>query len=271
MSWRCSANTGKRASMRRCQLEHGDATAMSFIEHLQLAWERNNSLLCVGLDPEPARFPVALRNSPDGIFEFCRAIVDATANLVCCFKPQIAHFAAHRAESALERLIAHIHAQHPAVPVILDAKRGDIGTTAQQYAIEVFDRYGADAATLNPYLGRDAVQPFLDRADKGAVILCHTSNPGARRFPGFECAQRWRWIRRSGPSALSARRGNRRARLECTRQLRAGSRCNLSAANLRMCAGSSAMPCRCSFPASVHKVAMSPPSCKMGKIPPVPD
>jgi orotidine-5'-phosphate decarboxylase len=153
---------------------------MNFMQQLAQTWERNNSLVCVGLDPEPKRFPAALGEAPDGIFEFCRAIVDATADLVCCFKPQIAHFAALRAEDALERLIAHIHAQHPQVPVILDAKRGDIGSTASRYASEAFDRYGADAVTLNPYLGRDALQPFLDRKDKGAVILCHTSNPGAK-------------------------------------------------------------------------------------------
>src|SRR5262249_50923085 len=114
------------------------------------------------------------------IFAFCRDIVDATADLVCCFKPQIAHFAAQRAETALERLIDHIHAAHPGVPVILDAKRGDIGSTAQNYAAEAFDRYGADAVTVNPYLGRDSVQPFLDRADRGVILLCRTSNPGAR-------------------------------------------------------------------------------------------
>jgi orotidine-5'-phosphate decarboxylase len=152
---------------------------MSFMHMLANAWERNDSLVCIGLDPEPMRFPAALRNDGDAIFAFCRDIVDATADLVCCFKPQIAYFAAQRAEDALERLIAHIHAQHPHIPVILDAKRGDIGSTAQQYVVEAFDRYGADAVTLNPYLGRDSVQPFLDRADKGAILLCHTSNPGA--------------------------------------------------------------------------------------------
>ena len=151
---------------------------MNFLDRLQHAWRDNDSLLCVGLDPEPGRLPATLGGN-DTVFEFCRAIVDATADLVCCFKPQIAHFAAQRAEGALERLIAHIHARHPRVPVILDAKRGDIGSTAQHYATEAFDRYGADAVTLNPYLGRDSLRPFLDRADKGAVILCHTSNPGA--------------------------------------------------------------------------------------------
>ena len=152
---------------------------MTFIERLERAWQHSASLLCVGLDPEPGRLPAPLAAHADGVFEFCRAIVDASADLVCCFKPQIAHFAAQRAEGALERLIAHIHAQHPHVLVILDAKRGDIGSTAQHYAAEAFERYGADAVTLNPYLGRDSLQPFLERADKGAVILCHTSNPGA--------------------------------------------------------------------------------------------
>jgi orotidine-5'-phosphate decarboxylase len=152
---------------------------MHFMYALQQAWVRNNSLVCVGLDPDPAKFPAHLRDTPDAVFAFCREIVDATADLVCAFKPQIAHFAALRAEDALERLIAHIHARHPGVPVILDAKRGDIGSTAQRYVSEAFDRYQADAVTLNPYLGRDSVQPFLDRADKGVVLLCHTSNPGA--------------------------------------------------------------------------------------------
>ena len=152
---------------------------MHFMQSLQQAWTRNNSLVCVGLDPEPAKFPAHLKNNPNAVFDFCAAIVDATADLVCAYKPQIAHFAALRAEEILERLIAHIHARHPGVPVILDAKRGDIGSTAQHYVAEAFDRYGADAVTLNPYLGRDSVQPFLDRADKGVILLCHTSNPGA--------------------------------------------------------------------------------------------
>ena len=152
---------------------------MTFMQSLQAAWRRNDSLVCVGLDPEPAKFPARFRGDPDAVFGFCRAIVDATADLVCAFKPQIAHFAALGAEDALRRLIAHIHAAHPGIPVILDAKRGDIGSTAQNYAAEAFDRYGADAVTVNPYLGRDSVQPFLDRADRGVVVLCRTSNPGA--------------------------------------------------------------------------------------------
>ncbi len=152
---------------------------MNFMQALAAARDRNQSLLCVGLDPEPGKFPASLRGNPDATFEFCRAIVDATADLVCAFKPQIAHFAARGEESALQRLIEHIHAEHPGVPVILDAKRGDIGSTAAYYAAEAFDRYQADAVTLNPYLGRDSVQPFLDRADKGVILLCRTSNPGA--------------------------------------------------------------------------------------------
>jgi orotidine-5'-phosphate decarboxylase len=152
---------------------------MSFMQALRTRWEQADSLVCVGLDPEPAKFPARFAGDPDAVFNFCRAIVDATAPYVCSFKPQIAHFAALGAEDALARLIAHIHAACPGIPVILDSKRGDIGSTAQHYAAEAFDRYGADAVTANPYLGRDSVQPFLDRADRGVVILCRTSNPGA--------------------------------------------------------------------------------------------
>ena len=152
---------------------------MAFIADLRKRWANSGSLVCVGLDPEPGKFPAKFAADPDAIFSFCRDIADATSEYVCCFKPQIAHFAAHGAEGALQRLIAHIHTAHPGIPVILDAKRGDIGSTAQQYAAEAFDRYAADAVTANPYLGRDSVQPFLDRADKGVVILCRTSNPGA--------------------------------------------------------------------------------------------
>ena len=163
---------------------------MHFMSSLQAAWQRNDSLVCVGFDPEPAKFPAHLREDPDAAFAFCRAIVDATADLACAFKPQIAHFAALAAEDALVRLIAHIHECHPGVPVILDAKRGDIGSTAQHYASEAFDRYGADAVTVNPYLGRDSVQPFLDHADKGVIILCRTSNPGARDLQDLDVGGR---------------------------------------------------------------------------------
>lgn len=150
---------------------------MSFMQQLRTRWAQAESLLCVGLDPEPERLPAGV-----GVFEFCRAIVDATADAVCAFKPQIAHFAAHGEEDALRRLIEHVHRAHPGVPVILDSKRGDIGSTARNYSIEAFDRFGADAVTVNPYLGRDSVQPFLERADKGVVVLCRTSNPGSGEF-----------------------------------------------------------------------------------------
>ncbi len=151
---------------------------MHFMSALADAWHTRNSLLCVGLDPDPARFPAHLQGRSDAIFSFCRDIVDATADLVCAFKPQIAYFAAHRAEDQLEALIDHIHQRHPGVPVILDAKRGDIGSTAEQYAVEAFERFSADAVTLNPYMGRDSVTPYLAWKDKGVILLCRTSNPG---------------------------------------------------------------------------------------------
>jgi orotidine-5'-phosphate decarboxylase len=151
---------------------------MHFMTALAAAWQQRNSLLCVGLDPDPAKFPAHLQGRPDAIFEFCKEIVDATADLVCCFKPQIAYFAARRAEDQLEALIAHIHARHPGTPVVLDAKRGDIGSTAEQYAVEAFERFKADAVTVNPYMGRDSVDPYLAWPDKGVILLCRTSNPG---------------------------------------------------------------------------------------------
>lgn len=151
----------------------------SFMQALRARWQTAETLVCVGLDPEPTKFPARFSSDPDAVFAFCRDIADATAEFACAFKPQIAHFAALGAEDALQRLIAHLHAAHPDVPVILDAKRGDIGSTAQHYVGEAFGRYAADAVTVNPYLGRDSVQPFLDREDKGVVILCRTSNPGA--------------------------------------------------------------------------------------------
>jgi orotidine-5'-phosphate decarboxylase len=149
-----------------------------FVGRLAARWRAADSLLCVGLDPDRSRFPPHLRDAGDAVFRFCSEIVDATGDLVCAFKPQIAYFASMRAESQLERLIDHIHQRYPAVPVILDAKRGDIGTTAEHYAREAFHRYGADAVTLSPYMGYDSIQPFLAWADRGAFLLCRTSNPG---------------------------------------------------------------------------------------------
>lgn len=151
---------------------------MTFTEMLGAARARNNSLLCVGLDPEPTRFPGAWKGDASKIFDFCAAIVDATADLAMAFKPQIAYFAAHRAEDQLERLMAHMRRVAPQVPVILDAKRGDIGSTAEQYAKEAFERYQADAVTLSPFMGWDSVAPYLTYEGKGAFLLCRTSNPG---------------------------------------------------------------------------------------------
>ena len=151
---------------------------MTFTEALAARWREHDTLLCVGLDPDPARFPAHLDERSDAILHFCTSIVDATADLVCAFKPQIAYFAGQRAEDQLEELITYIHQRHPGIPVILDAKRGDIGSTAQQYAIEAFQRFAADAVTVNPYMGRDSVEPYLAWSDKGVILLCRTSNEG---------------------------------------------------------------------------------------------
>jgi orotidine-5'-phosphate decarboxylase len=151
---------------------------MDFRSRLAAAWRHHDSLLCVGLDPDPARFPAHLQGRPDAVLSFCQAIVDATADLACAFKPQIAYFAAARAEDQLEELIAYIHARYPEVPVVLDAKRGDIGATAEQYAREAFERYAADALTVNPYMGMDSIAPYLEYSGRGLIVLCRTSNPG---------------------------------------------------------------------------------------------
>ena len=151
---------------------------MTFLDMMRTAERQNGSVLCVGLDPEPAKFPTHWRGDASKIFDFCAAIVDATADLAMAFKPQIAYFAANRAEDQLERLMAHMRRTAPYVPIILDAKRGDIGSTAEQYAREAFERYGADAITLSPFMGFDSLQPYLKYHDKGAFLLCRTSNPG---------------------------------------------------------------------------------------------
>ena len=153
-------------------------SAVNFINKLSAAWTTNDSLLCVGLDPDVARLPVELQHEADGIFLFCKAIIDATADLACSFKPQIAYFAALGAERQLEQVCAHVRDTYPHIPLILDAKRGDIGATARQYAREAFDRYGADAVTVNPYMGFDSVEPYMEWADRGVIVLCRTSNPG---------------------------------------------------------------------------------------------
>ncbi len=151
---------------------------MNFRSQLARAETLNDSMLCVGLDPDPAKFPGSWKDDASRIFDFCATIVDATRDLVLAYKPQIAYFAAQRAEEQLERLIAHIHRVAPEVPVILDAKRGDIGSTAEQYAREVFERYRADAVTLSPLMGFDSIEPYLAYEGKGTFLLCRTSNPG---------------------------------------------------------------------------------------------
>ena len=181
---------------------------MKFVERLARAWSASRSLLCVGLDPDPARLPPHLAGAEHPLFEFGRAIVDATADLVCAFKPQIAYYAAARAEDQLEMTIAHIRRRHPATPVILDAKRGDVGSTAEMYAREAFERYQADAVTVNPYLGHDALAPFLAHADKGVIALCRTSNPGARDLQDLDSGGRKLYLR---VAELAAREWNANA------------------------------------------------------------
>lgn len=151
---------------------------MNFIAKLTAASKLNHSLLCVGLDPDVAKFPTELQGKSDAIFIFCKAIIDATADLACAFKPQIAYFAALAAEDQLQAICDYLRQTYPHIPIILDAKRGDIGATAEQYAREAFERYGADAVTVNPYMGFDSVAPYLEWKDRGAIVLCRTSNPG---------------------------------------------------------------------------------------------
>lgn len=151
---------------------------VNFIDKLAAASGRHDSLLCVGLDPDIAKFPAELQGKSDAIFTFCKAIIDATAGLACAFKPQIAYFAALAAEDQLQSLCDYLRQTYPHIPIVLDAKRGDIGATAEQYAREAFERYGADAVTVNPYMGFDSVAPYMEWKDRGAIVLCRTSNPG---------------------------------------------------------------------------------------------
>ncbi|MEK0435548.1 MAG: orotidine 5-phosphate decarboxylase protein [Pseudomonadota bacterium] len=151
---------------------------MTFTDKLANAIRLHDSLLCVGLDPDIARFPGVLKGRVDSVFEFCRAIIDATAPYACAFKPQIAYFAALAAEDQLQAICDYLNQRYPDIPIVLDAKRGDIGATAEQYAREAFERYKADAVTVNPYMGFDSIEPYLQWAEKGVIVLCRTSNPG---------------------------------------------------------------------------------------------
>lgn len=152
----------------------------TFTQQLQQAWTKQNSLLCVGLDPDIKQLPASLKGLPveQAFYEFSRNIIDATAPFVCAFKPQIAYFSAYGCENVLQDLIAYSHERYPDIPIILDSKRGDIGSTATQYAIEAFERYRADAVTVSPYMGFDSVEPYLAYENKGVIILCRTSNFG---------------------------------------------------------------------------------------------
>jgi uridine monophosphate synthetase len=167
------------------------ARRLTFAEKLTHAVEQNDSLLCVGLDPRPDRFPLQMMAQSDSIFAFNKAIIDATADLVCAYKPNFAFYEAQGLEglAALRRTIEYIH-EATDVPVILDAKRSDIGSTAEAYAKAAFEVWGADAVTVNPYLGHDAVQPFTVYADRGVFLLCHTSNPGAIDLQTLDCGGR---------------------------------------------------------------------------------
>ena len=162
----------------------------TFARSLKKAWSHRESLLCIGLDPNPQLMPAHLRESKQGVLEFCKGIVDMTHDLVCAYKPQIAYFADTALEEQLEEVIAYIKATYPHIPVILDAKRGDIGSTAQRYAMEAFDRFKADAVTINPYMGKDSAEPFLERQDKGVIILCRTSNAGGAEFQDLDVGGR---------------------------------------------------------------------------------
>ncbi len=150
--------------------------------------QQNNSLLCVGLDPDVIKLPAQFQASDQPLLDFNKAIIDATADLACAFKLNSAFYEA-LGTSGLEQLkltTEYINKNYPDLPVILDAKRADIGNTNDGYAKATFDYLGMDAVTVHPYLGGEALQPLLDRADKGVIVLCRTSNPGAAEFQDLQ-------------------------------------------------------------------------------------
>lgn len=160
---------------------------MMFMQRLQHAWQTQSSMLCVGLDPDPSKFPKPIaehfaRDGQAAVEAFCLGIMDATAPFCCAFKPQIAYFASLRAEAVLERLAGVARDRYPHHLWVLDAKRGDIGSTAEHYAKEAYDRYLADAVTVNPYMGTDSLAPYLRYEGRGIFVLCRTSNPGGDDF-----------------------------------------------------------------------------------------
>src|SRR3984957_13701907 len=173
----------------KCSLANVDAhryhgvMSMDFAERLARAQQTSGSLVCVGLDPDPAKLPKDLDGADAApLYTFNRRVIDATADIAAAYKPQIAFYGAVGAEEQLLASIRYIRERAPDALVILDAKRSDIGNTAEAYAREAFDRYDADAVTVNPYMGEDSVRPFLSRPDRGAILLCRTSNSGARDF-----------------------------------------------------------------------------------------
>ena len=155
---------------------------LTFPERLDRARIAADSLVCVGLDPDPSKLPPDISSDPRPFLAFGRRIVDATRGVAAAYKPQIAFYSALGKEDELAATIEYIRDRAPEALVILDAKRNDIGNTAEAYAREAFDRYGVDAVTVSPYMGEDSVAPFLARPDRGAILLCRTSNPGARDF-----------------------------------------------------------------------------------------
>ena len=152
---------------------------MTFYEKIAKAWAKNNSLVCVGLDPDFNKLPECVKGEKSPLFAFNKAIIDATKDQVCAYKPQAAYYAGQDRDADLQMTMDYLAETAPEVPVILDVKRGDIGSTAEMYAKEAFERYHADAVTVNPYMGFDTLKPFLDHADKGVIILCRTSNPNS--------------------------------------------------------------------------------------------
>lgn len=160
---------------------------MSFVKQLKNRWIQSNRMLCIGLDSHIDKIPESLKSSATPLLDFNKQIIDATHDLVCAYKPQIAYYAAQGAEGELLKTIQYIHENYPAIPVILDAKRSDIGATSEMYAKECFERFQADAVTVNPYMGGDTIEPFLKYRDKGVVILCKTSNADSGEFQDLKC------------------------------------------------------------------------------------
>jgi orotidine-5'-phosphate decarboxylase len=175
---------------------------LRFVERVEAAERANNSLLCVGLDPDPEKMPRQYLDQESGLFDFCKEVVDATSDLVLAYKPQAAFFNAAGNEAQLQQLISYIH-ETTDIPVILDSKRGDILNTSKMYAKEAFEYYDADAVTLNPYMGKDSIDPFLEHHDKGLFLLCRTSNPGSGDIQNLEMADGRRLFEHIAEKALS--------------------------------------------------------------------